>query len=65
MSPPETGVAAMSVTCDVTAHPRSRAAITEVADTLGGIDIVVNNAGIGATATSRRTRTTSGTGCST
>ena len=41
-------VAAMSVSCDVTFTPGVDTAIAHVADTLGGIDIVVNNAGIGA-----------------
>jgi NAD(P)-dependent dehydrogenase (short-subunit alcohol dehydrogenase family) len=41
-------VAAMSVTCDVTFTPGVEGAILSVAETLGGIDIVVNNAGIGA-----------------
>ena len=43
------GVAAMVVTCDVTFTPGVERAITQVAEKLGGIDIVVNNAGIGAT----------------
>ena len=42
-------VAAMALTCDVTFTPGVEKAISAVVETLGGIDIVVNNAGIGAT----------------
>src|SRR5512141_3322044 len=38
----------MSVACDVTDDAGVRAAVGMVADRLGGIDIVINNAGIGA-----------------
>ncbi|GAB3563053.1 SDR family NAD(P)-dependent oxidoreductase [Spelaeicoccus albus] len=37
--------------CDVSDDAAVRAAVSEAADTLGGIDIVVNNAGIGAQGT--------------
>lgn len=40
--------AAMGVTCDVTDDAGVQAAIEAVAGRLGGIDIVINNAGIGA-----------------
>lgn len=39
------------IRCDVTDDPCVRAAVAEAATTLGGIDIVVNNAGIGAQGT--------------
>src|SRR6478609_8216821 len=39
----------LAVTCDITSAQAVDAAVNEVATTLGGIDIVVNNAGIGAT----------------
>lgn len=42
-------VAFTAVTCDITSAPAVDAAIAQVVDKLGGIDIVVNNAGIGAT----------------
>ena len=42
-------VAALSLTCDVTFTSGVEKAISKAAETLGGIDIVVNNAGIGAT----------------
>jgi NAD(P)-dependent dehydrogenase (short-subunit alcohol dehydrogenase family) len=39
---------AMTVACDITDDAAVRAAIDDVADGLGGIDVVINNAGIGA-----------------
>ena len=45
---PNADDAAMSVICDVTDDAGVRAAIDGAAGRLGGIDIVVNNAGIGA-----------------
>ncbi|GAA4428375.1 SDR family oxidoreductase [Georgenia halophila] len=41
----------LALRCDVTDDASVRSAVTEVADRLGGIDIVVNNAGIGAQGT--------------
>jgi NAD(P)-dependent dehydrogenase (short-subunit alcohol dehydrogenase family) len=40
--------AVIAITCDITSATAVDAAVAEVARTLGGIDIVVNNAGIGA-----------------
>ena len=45
--------------------PRCAPRSTRVVDEFGRLDIVVNNAGIGAQGTSPTTPTTSGTGCST
>jgi NAD(P)-dependent dehydrogenase (short-subunit alcohol dehydrogenase family) len=39
------GVRALAVTCDVTEEPSVQAAVAEVAGALGGIDILINNAG--------------------
>ena len=39
----------LEVTCDISDRKAVDAAVAEVAATLGGIDVVVNNAGIGAT----------------
>ncbi|MEV0895221.1 SDR family oxidoreductase [Actinoplanes sp. NPDC049802] len=41
----------IGIGCDVTDDDSVRAAVTAAAETLGGIDIVVNNAGIGAQGT--------------
>ncbi|HET9648729.1 MAG TPA: SDR family oxidoreductase [Microlunatus sp.] len=41
----------LGVTCDVTDDAGCRAAVQRVADEFGGLDIVVNNAGIGAQGT--------------
>ena len=38
----------LAVTCDITSGPAVDAAVAEVVGALGGIDIVINNAGIGA-----------------
>jgi NAD(P)-dependent dehydrogenase (short-subunit alcohol dehydrogenase family) len=39
------GVRALAVTCDVTEEPSVQAAVAEVVGALGGIDILINNAG--------------------
>jgi NAD(P)-dependent dehydrogenase (short-subunit alcohol dehydrogenase family) len=39
----------LSVTCDITDSSAVTAAVQRVAETFGGLDIVVNNAGVGAT----------------
>ena len=55
-----------AVACDITDPPASTRASTGSPRRFGGIDVLVNNAGIGAqSATSPPTTTTSGTGCST
>ncbi|MGC4854797.1 SDR family NAD(P)-dependent oxidoreductase [Micromonospora sp. DT4] len=41
----------VGVAADVSSRPSVEAAVAAVADALGGIDVVVNNAGIGATGT--------------
>ncbi|SFR94929.1 NAD(P)-dependent dehydrogenase, short-chain alcohol dehydrogenase family [Microbacterium sp. cf046] len=41
----------LAITCDVTDPAQVRSAVAQVADELGGIDVVVNNAGIGASGT--------------
>jgi NAD(P)-dependent dehydrogenase (short-subunit alcohol dehydrogenase family) len=48
-----TGAAAdlLAVTCDVSDDASVRAAVEAVAEQLGGVDIVINNAGIGAAGT--------------
>jgi 2-keto-3-deoxy-L-fuconate dehydrogenase len=46
---PETGLIAL--TCDVTDDASVRSAVEAAADQLGGLDVVVNNAGIGAQGT--------------
>ncbi len=43
----ESGGEAMAVACDVTDRPSLDAAVRKIADTFGGIDIVVANAGFG------------------
>ncbi|MFD1717666.1 SDR family NAD(P)-dependent oxidoreductase [Georgenia deserti] len=47
--PPEAGH--LALTCDVTDDAAVRAAVAEVAERLAGIDVVVNNAGMGAQGT--------------
>ena len=43
------GPDAVAVTCDITSTAAVDAAVSDVAQQLGGIDILINNAGIGAT----------------
>lgn len=42
------GTGLLSLTCDVTDSDAVSRAVDEVAENLGGLDIVINNAGIGA-----------------
>jgi NAD(P)-dependent dehydrogenase (short-subunit alcohol dehydrogenase family) len=55
----------LALGCDVTDTPAIDAAVIEVVERLGGLDVLVNNAGIGRSATSARTTTRSGPACST
>lgn len=48
LDPAEVPAAAHAVTCDVADDPSVRRAVQAAAEALGGIDIVVNNAGVGA-----------------
>ena len=54
-----------SVPCDITQTAQVEAAIAAVVERFGALDIVINNAGIGAEGISPPTGTTSGPGCST
>jgi 2-keto-3-deoxy-L-fuconate dehydrogenase len=42
---------ALAITCDVSSDASVRTAVTEAAATLGGLDLLVNNAGVGAQGT--------------
>jgi NAD(P)-dependent dehydrogenase (short-subunit alcohol dehydrogenase family) len=48
---PSTADGVVSVTCDVSSDDSVRAAVTAAVDHLGGLDVLVNNAGIGAQGT--------------
>ena len=45
---PSTAEGLVSVTCDVSSDESVRAAVASAVDQLGGLDVLVNNAGIGA-----------------
>lgn len=51
LNPDSAGESALSIKCDVADDASVRAAVERVAREFGGIDVVVNNAGIGAQGT--------------
>jgi NAD(P)-dependent dehydrogenase (short-subunit alcohol dehydrogenase family) len=51
LNPAGAGADLLAVPCDVSDDASVRAAVESVADQLGGLDIVINNAGIGAAGT--------------